>query len=129
MDGLPVFVDLLRDETNSIYVKSFQCTDAADLAQAVQFFNEYGFVVVASVFSSNECAATRKAMWDILEAANPEFRHDNYSTWDRLKSKGSYGLSMRGPSFHPTLVNNRSVPLLTVEYRVVLLCVLHCVGI
>lgn len=107
MDTLPCIADLPRDETDTTYVKAFECRDAGGLDLAVQFFNHFGFVVISSVFSAEECAATRNAMWEILEAANPEFRHYDYSTWDKLKAKGSYGLSMRGPSFHPTLVNNR----------------------
>ncbi len=32
---------------------------------------------------------------------------DDPATWPLLKGAGKYGLSSRGPCFHPTLVNNR----------------------
>jgi len=98
---------LPRDEVDPRFVKSFDCSDLDGTAGAVDFFNEFGFVVLGSVFDAAECATTRDAMWSILESANPEFNHADQSTWSTLKSKGNYGLSTRGPSFHPTLVNNR----------------------
>lgn len=51
-------------------------------------------------------------MWDIIESQHAGFHRDDITTWDKFKSTGKYGLSMRGPSFHPVLVNNRQNPLL-----------------
>jgi ectoine hydroxylase-related dioxygenase (phytanoyl-CoA dioxygenase family) len=101
MDSIPF------DEDDSRFAKSFDCTDSDSTAAAVSFFNEFGFVVLRSVFDEAECAQTRDAMWSILESSNPEFNHNDQKTWSTMKSKGNYGLSIRGPSFHPTLVNNR----------------------
>lgn len=107
LEGLQYVVEIPRDEADPRFVKSFDCSDADGTANAVEFFNEFGFVVLCSVFDADECITTRAAMWDILESANPEFNHADQSTWSTLKSKGNYGLSTRGPSFHPALVNNR----------------------
>lgn len=109
LSGLPYVSDLPRDEEDSRFVKSFDCKDSAGTASAVEFFNQFGFVVLESIFDATDCVTTRNAMWSILETANPEFDHSDQSTWSTLKSKGNYGLSTRGPSFHPTLVNNRFV--------------------
>ena len=77
-----------------------------------QFFENYGFAIISEVFTVEECASTRDAMWQILEQANPGFNAKDTSSWDKLKSKGKYGLSLRGPSFHPQLVKNRYLFLL-----------------
>lgn len=77
------------------------------MEELMAFYNEYGFVVCHGIFDEVECEAARDAMWSILEEANPGMKRDDRSTWESLKSKGRYGLSTRGPSFHPTLVQNR----------------------
>lgn len=59
------------------------------------------------VFDEPECDATVGAMWDVVEATNPGLSRDDVDTWNALKSSGKYGLSLRGPSFHPQLVHNR----------------------
>jgi hypothetical protein len=46
-------------------------------------------------------------MWDVVEEANPGLSRHDVGTWNALKSSGKYGLSLRGPSFHPQLVWNR----------------------
>ena len=112
LEGLAYLESLPRDDDDSRFVKSFDCVDNISTAGAVEFFNKYGFVVLRSVFDSSECERTREAMWNILESGNPEFKHDDQTTWGTMKSKGNYGLSTRGPTFHPVLVNNRHVVLL-----------------
>lgn len=106
MEGLAVLECLPLDEHDSRYTKSF-AAGAENSTEMLKFFREYGFVVIRDVFTATECDNTRQAMWSILESSNPGFKHDDQSTWMNLKSKGSYGLSLRGPSFHPALVNNR----------------------
>lgn len=98
-------------EEDSRYTKSFDCGEDVDLDGKLEdiynFYDEYGFVVLRNIYNMDECEQTRKAMWDIIEQGNSGFKRDDPSTWNVLKSKGQYGLSIRGPSFHPTLVNNR----------------------
>lgn len=117
LEGLACLESLPRDEDDIRFVKSFDCVDNISTAGAVEFFNKYGFVVLRSVFDSSECERTREAMWSILESGNPEFKHDDQTTWGTMKSKGNYGLSTRGPSFHPVLVNNRQVVLMHMIIR------------
>ncbi len=61
------------------------------------------------MFSAEEADASVTAMWDIIES-HPEsegLHRDDPRSWSNYKASGNYGLSMRGPSFHPVLVNNR----------------------
>lgn len=61
------------------YVKSFDIvnyTDAEALA-ARAFFEQYGFVVFANVFTPEQCAATIVDIWDVIESFVGEpIRHD-----------------------------------------------------
>jgi hypothetical protein len=133
LKGLEKVETLLKDELNPVYSHSFDIsTSIHALENALKYFNEYGYVVISNVFDSNECTNTRQAMWEILESSNPEFKHEDQSTWGKLKAKGldtaavvncvpyfyrsillsafytgHYGLSIRGPSFHPCFVRNR----------------------
>eukprot|EP01032_Pedospumella_encystans_P011855 gene11855-13752_t len=68
LEGLACLESLPRDDDDSRFVKSFDCVDNISTAGAVEFFNEYGFVVLRSVFNSSECERTREAMWSILES-------------------------------------------------------------
>lgn len=49
-------------------------------------------------------------MWKIIEDSTPGFDRNDPSTWSTYHSTGNYGLSMRGPCFHPILVKNRYNP-------------------
>ena len=97
------------------YTVAFDCSslhtgveDSSSLyEEMMSFYNAYGFVVCKGLYNSEECEATRDAMWSILEDANPGMKRDDRESWNALKSKGKYGLSTRGPSFHPVLVKNR----------------------
>ena len=52
-------------------------------------------------------------MWDIVEEGNPGLqRHDPHSWVKQCGLVGKYGLSSRGPCFHPQLVMNRQNPSL-----------------
>lgn len=106
LDHLPVC------EEDARYTKSFDCNrlesfDAEFLNEVYSFFDEYGFVVISNVYTPIECELTRAAMWEIIEFNNCGINRNDPKTWSSLKSKGQYGLSIRGPSFHPILVKNR----------------------
>lgn len=98
-----------RDELDPCYVQSFSVDDAIN---SLCFYEEWGFVVFRDVFNNEECQKTREAMWEIIEIQSPGFLRHDPSTWDELKAAGKYGLSSRGPSFHPQLVTNRQNPAL-----------------
>lgn len=56
-------------------------------------------------------------MWEVVEGLNPGLSRDDPTTWTALKASGSYGLSMRGPSFHPQMIRNRCNPKLISTLR------------
>jgi hypothetical protein len=96
--------DLPRDPTDERYVRSFAVDDDVGVPA---FFSKWGFVVFRDVFTEEECAATRDAMWSMIECANPGFVRDDPKSWVAFKAAGKYGLSSRGPVFDPTVVANR----------------------
>jgi ectoine hydroxylase-related dioxygenase (phytanoyl-CoA dioxygenase family) len=106
---LPLLKELPKDESDPRYVFSFGCSSEETLREKeiYEFFDEYGFVVIRDVFGEQQCQKTRHAMWEILEENNPGVNRNDPLTWNNMKGKGRYGLSIRGPSFHPTLIENR----------------------
>jgi len=93
-----------RDQDGARYAKSFDHTERTEL---LSFFNLYGFVVVRSIFSPQECNLTRSAMWSSIESKNAGVHRDDVKTWDLITTTGKYGLSQREPSFDKQLVDNR----------------------
>ena len=100
----------------------------------LSFFEDFGFVVIRDVFSPEMCELSRvspiaitklyslqqSAMWSVVEQLNPGLSRDNPNSWKSLKANGSYGLSIRGPCFHPQMVRNRCNPeLIRVLQRLV----------
>lgn len=114
LNELPKIDKLPECEFDPKYTFSFDCSDLSIIPEREirDFFDEYGFVVLRNVFTKEDCQKTRNAMWEILESGNPQLKRDDYKTWNQLKGKGQYGLSIRGPSFHPQLVSNRQNPKL-----------------
>jgi len=111
LDSLELDLKLPRDPDEAIYVKSFDSRNREEIHEASSFLREWGFVVLSNVFTAEECSETRDAMWSIIETTSARsglaFRRDDPGTWTGYKSSGKYGLSMRGPCFHPRLVKNR----------------------
>ena len=108
------YIDIPMDSANH-YAYSFdaEMIDNTDLhTEIINFFNEYGYIVFSNVLKSDQIIKTKNAMWEIIEKMNPGFQHDDINTWHNYKSAGKYGLSMRGPCFHPILVENRQNILL-----------------
>lgn len=77
------------------------------LKDALDFFYEFGYVVFSNVYDEDACLLTRMAMWSIIEKESPGLSRDDPQSWKQYASSGKYGLSMRGPCFHPQLVRNR----------------------
>lgn len=55
---------------------------------STQFFDEYGYVVVRDVLTSDECLATIDDIWTYLETGafggiDPGIKRDNPSTWTK----------------------------------------------
>ncbi len=107
-------IDIPMDSANH-YAYSFdaEMIDNSEIhTEIINFFNEYGYIVFSNVLKSDQIMKTKNAMWEIIEKMNPGFQHDDINTWHNYKSAGKYGLSMRGPCFHPVLVDNRQNVLL-----------------
>ena len=107
-------IDIPMDASDH-YVYSFDAEMINNIdmhAEMTNFFDEYGYIVFSNVSQNDQIELTKNAMWEILETMNPGFKHDDVSTWHHYKSAGKYGLSMRGPCFHPILVENRQNVLL-----------------
>lgn len=106
---LPPFMKIPRDEEDDRFTKSFRApTIATDgnvhgdetqhLAELLEFFDTYGFVVFRDVCSEDGCESLKSDMWGFIEEKYPGFsRHDD-STWDKWKGK-SYGMPQMDPIF------------------------------
>ena len=77
----------LLDSDDPRYIKSFQITE---LESAKAFFDEYGFVVWREIYSSEECQASRDAMWQILEETNPGLDRNTPASWSNFRASGNY---------------------------------------
>lgn len=65
---------------SSGYTKSFSLDETPDL---LQFFEEYGFVVVRDlVESQSQIEETIDEIWDLLKAVNSQIDRNNALTWD-----------------------------------------------
>jgi hypothetical protein len=62
-----------RDPDDNRYVISFDAEKSLTNGDAAYFFEEYGFVVIRNVFTNEECANTRDAMWIIIEKSHKGF--------------------------------------------------------
>eukprot|EP01041_Mallomonas_annulata_P009768 gene9768-20310_t len=108
LEGLDC-TDLPMCPDDNRFVQSFNVDSNQ---QWMEFFKEYGFVVLQNIFDPIECEKSKSAMWDVVENVNPGLQRSNSDSWINFKSAGKYGLSVRGPCFHPTLVTNRQNPQL-----------------
>ena len=89
------------------YMRSFDPEIVIEMKEALNFYNTFGFVVLSNIFNNKECEATKNAMWKIVEKDCPLLKGSDSSTWKEYTSSGKYGLSMKGPCFHPNLLRNR----------------------
>lgn len=102
-------VEIPMDAEDSRYCLSF---DTSNKKAAIDFFEEYGFVVFRNIFSADQCESSREAMWNIIETSYPGLIRNDPKSWIHLKTAGKYGLSSRGPCFDHMLVQNRQNPIL-----------------
>lgn len=111
----------VRDPEDSRYVRSFAVDGTSEEAElALAFYRDMGFVVFRDVYSSEECQLACDSMWSYAESDNPGLSRSDPSTWDKYRASGKYGLSLRGPSFDPVIVNNRQNEKLAVGLALVL---------
>ena len=62
------------------YTKSFSLDETADV---LQFFDEYGFVVVRNIVEcQSQIEETIDEIWQLLHVLNPNIDKNDPSTWD-----------------------------------------------
>eukprot|EP01095_Lingulamoeba_sp_RSL-Kostka_P001398 TRINITY_DN11979_c0_g1_i3.p1 TRINITY_DN11979_c0_g1~~TRINITY_DN11979_c0_g1_i3.p1 ORF type:complete len:220 (+),score=68.45 TRINITY_DN11979_c0_g1_i3:38-697(+) len=90
----PFVPELSDDELNALYkeklpvveydeegfVKDFSVDDIEGI---VDFFNEYGFVVVKNVLTDEECDQSIEEIWNYILDISPGVERDNPETWER----------------------------------------------
>jgi hypothetical protein len=81
------FTPIPRDTNDPRFAHSFCCSDEKE--SMLNFFNTYGFIVIGGIFDQGECAATRLAMWQMIELANPGFSRFDIATFCVWKAGGS----------------------------------------
>ena len=65
------------------YVKSFLVEDlnSAKAKEARDFFEEYGFVVIANVFTPEQCEETISDIWNVIESRIKEQVRNDETLW------------------------------------------------
>lgn len=72
--ALPVKCTLPRDHDDGRYVLSFDVSNSdCEMADAANFFDAFGFVVIKGVFDDHDCEQTRDTMWSIIERNHQGF--------------------------------------------------------
>lgn len=69
----PPYSPVPRDPVDHRYAISFDAEKTSTDGDAAIFFEEYGFVVIRNIFTNEECANTRDAMWSIIEKSHKGF--------------------------------------------------------
>jgi len=107
--ALPPFMKIPRDEEDTRFTKSFKVPPIAkdskvygdetqNLADLLDFFDTFGFVVFRDVCSDDECERLKSDMWGFIEETSPGFsRHDD-SSWDEWKGQ-NFGMPQMDPIF------------------------------
>lgn len=97
------FIDLPRDENDYRFIKSFKVDQTREW---LQFFDEFGFVVISDALTEEECRLTKSEMFDLIEKQFPLFDRNDCSTWKNWESE-SFGMSSKTPIFSPQILKNR----------------------
>lgn len=97
------YTELPRDEQDCRFIKSFEVGESTEI---LQFFEEYGFVVIRNVLTPDECSQTIMEMFDHVKKSCPSFDPNDKSTWSEWKSE-SFGMSGKEPLFTPQILRNR----------------------
>jgi ectoine hydroxylase-related dioxygenase (phytanoyl-CoA dioxygenase family) len=101
-----------RDSMDPNYVHSFTVYDTKEM---LDFFNEFGFVVVRDVLTAQECTDTLTEVFDILENFDPQnckWDRNDIRTWNQWPSNGMerFGSPSRPPIFSRQFLLNRINP-------------------
>lgn len=95
------------------YVQSFGIEETE---KYIEFFNEYGFVVISNILSSSQCQATVDEVWrDVMKSPSFEepINREDPSTWgnDRWPQQQKLGILGSFPCVGPQALANRQNPL------------------
>lgn len=72
--ALPAKCTLPRDHDDDRYVLSFDVSKSdCEMADAANFFDAFGFVVIKGVFDDHDCELTRDTMWSVIERNHQGF--------------------------------------------------------
>lgn len=65
------------------YVQSFDINnqDETEIEKARAFFDQYGFIVFANVYTPEECEATINDIWNVVESFIGQPVRDDESLW------------------------------------------------
>ncbi|CAM4803112.1 unnamed protein product, partial [Rotaria magnacalcarata] len=63
----------------SFNLSSYDCPEADD---GCAFFDQYGFVVIANVFTSKQCAETISDIWNVFESFAEQSTRNDENLWD-----------------------------------------------
>ena len=87
------------------YCESFTIDQKTEI---LEFFNNNGFVVINSVFSSDECKQLFNHVGSIMTKLEPTFNINDYSTYDSISPfMNNFGMVSKGPNFDTVFLNMR----------------------
>eukprot|EP01006_Ploeotia_vitrea_P006653 TRINITY_DN14264_c0_g1_i1.p1 TRINITY_DN14264_c0_g1~~TRINITY_DN14264_c0_g1_i1.p1 ORF type:complete len:407 (-),score=42.61 TRINITY_DN14264_c0_g1_i1:41-1210(-) len=108
-----------RDESDPQYTVCF----TKDQPDAIlDFFREWGFVVLRDALTQEDCDATANDLHNILERGAPGWDRNDPATWDRWPENSipQYGQAQRDPIFTPQFIRNRQNPNIYALYQLLL---------
>ncbi|CAF3524305.1 unnamed protein product [Rotaria socialis] len=105
----------------SFNLSSYDCPEADD---ACAFFDQYGFVVIANVFTPEQCAETISDIWNVVESFAEQSIRNNENLWDaqRWRRTGyeQVGLVGNASLWTRQIILNRQTPALHTAFAAVL---------
>ncbi|CAF2269026.1 unnamed protein product [Rotaria magnacalcarata] len=105
----------------SFNLSSYDCPEADD---ACAFFDQYGFVVIANVFTPKQCAETISDIWNVVESFAEQSIRNDENLWDaqrwRRTGHEQVGLVGNASLWARQIILNRQTPALHTAFATVL---------
>lgn len=70
-----------RDSDGFVKAFTLSSSDCPEAKEAREFFQEYGFVVIANVFTEEQCRNTISDIWNVIESLVGKTVRDNEELW------------------------------------------------
>jgi len=101
------YYEVPREEEDYRFVQSFSLDSQEE--EALEFFNEFGFVVFNGILNEDECQKSVDELFQLCE-----MKPSDPSTWNHWPKNGMerYGTPTQAPLFSPQLLRNRQNPRL-----------------